>query len=143
VFLSPFSRNLLRAPWLTVLTISVTFNATMLWSLLCCILLFIYLLVVLGFELRALPGRCSIIWAMPPALFRFSHFHIGFFAQGSLGPWSNICLWFGWGYRHAPLCSACLLGWDLANFLPGLVSNCDLPDLCNLSIWDYKHVSLH
>jgi hypothetical protein len=28
------------------------------------------------------------------------------------------------------------------NYLPGLASNCDPPDLCLLSSWDYRHEPL-
>jgi hypothetical protein len=35
----------------------------------------------------------------------------------------------------------CFIAWDggLKNFLPGLASNYDLPDLCLLNSWNYRH----
>jgi hypothetical protein len=31
----------------------------------------------------------------------------------------------------------------ISNFLPGLVSNCDPPNFCPLSSWDYRHDPPH
>jgi hypothetical protein len=41
------------------------------------------------------------------------------------------------GYRHMTPCPASLLGWDLKNYLPKLASNCNPPNLCLPSNWDY------
>jgi hypothetical protein len=41
-----------------------------------------------------------------------------------------------------PPCLAYWLQWGLLNFLPGLASNCDPPDLCLPSSWDNRNDSL-
>jgi hypothetical protein len=42
-------------------------------------------------------------------------------------------------WRHAPLYPIYLLSWAFLTFLPRLASNCDMPNLYLLSIWDYRH----
>jgi hypothetical protein len=45
--------------------------------------------------------------------------------------------------RSGPPCPACLLSWGLANLFLRLVSNCNPPDRCLSSNWDYRHEPPH
>jgi hypothetical protein len=46
----------------------------------------------------------------------------------------------GW-QAQAPRPSFYWLRWGLGNFMLGLTSNCDPPNHCLLSSWDYRHGS--
>jgi hypothetical protein len=105
-------------------------------------LYYYYYLAVLGFELRALflPGRCTITWTTPPALFALDIFRI----------LSRIYAWTGLDhdppnytsskagmtgvYHHTlkavPHPAFYRLRWSLVDFLPGLALNSNPPDLC-------------
>jgi hypothetical protein len=102
----------------------------------------VFVLVVLGFELRALNllGRCSTFWAiMPPHLFLL--WCLKFFSGASLGLWPfHICfLPCNWDHSTEPPCLTSLLRWNLTNFLPRSAFNCDSPNLYLLNVWDYRH----
>jgi hypothetical protein len=98
---------------------------------------YFYFLVVLGFELRALflvgKNLSRISWPF----FRFSYFlDRGLYLLLRTG--LRLQFAYLYLYRHVPLYLAFLLKWGLANFLSGLVLNCNSPDLCHLNSWDYK-----
>jgi hypothetical protein len=98
----------------------------------------------IGVELRylCLLGKCYSTWAIPPAFFdfRLSFGYSLMFLPGA-GLDSNLLAYslpYNWEHRH--IHHAWLISWDggLANFLPGLASNCNLPDLCLPSSRDYR-----
>jgi hypothetical protein len=104
---------------------------------------YIMFLVVLGFELRVLPGRCYTTWSFElyPRPFCFIYFSSMF-----------SCLYPGWpipwsSYSHFP-CSCVdskgtmprfiVVEVGSLYFLSRLVMNHDSPDFCLLSSWDYN-----
>jgi hypothetical protein len=111
----------------------------------CCVgfCLFLYFLVILGFEHRALhlPGQVLYHLSHASSPFCFSYFScsVSHLCLGWSGPWSFFFfLPCSWDYRCVSSCAAYLLRWALANFLPVLPSNFDPPGLCLPSSWDYR-----
>jgi hypothetical protein len=76
-----------------------------------------------------------------PTLFYCSYFsnRISWFFLGWPGLWYP-CLWLLhiWDHWHIPPHVNYWLRWGFTNFLPNLTWNCDPPDLCLLSNWDYR-----
>jgi hypothetical protein len=57
---------------------------------------------------------------------------------------SYLCFLHSWNDRCTQVHTASYwLRWDLTNFLPGLTSKCDPPDLCLLCSWDYITDMIH
>jgi hypothetical protein len=100
---------------------------------------------LLGFELRdswLLGIHSTMTHTSSPPSIGFYFFQVG----------SSIFVW-GWswtmrllpmppnGWDHSRQHYTWLVDWDvgLANFFPGLSSNCDPSNPCLLSIWDHSH----
>jgi hypothetical protein len=78
---------------------------------------------------------------MPQGLFAFIIFQIKslVFVPGWPGLQSSYFSFpHSWDDRHTTMSSFYWLRWDLTNFLPKL-GNCDPPNLCFPSSWDYMH----
>jgi hypothetical protein len=106
----------------------------------CCVgfCLFLYFLVILGFEHRALhlPGQVLYHLSHASSPFCFSYFScsVSHLCLGWSGPWSSHLCPNSWDYTCATIPR--FIGWD--NFLPGLDWNFELPCLCLLCCWDHK-----
>jgi hypothetical protein len=103
---------------------------------------FVFVLVVLGFELRAshLLSRCSVIWAAPPILSSQVILEIGSHFLPKLA-WNTVLLFYTscwtWDDRDTTMPRFFLVRCGLVNFLPGLTLNCSSPSLHLLGNWDY------
>jgi hypothetical protein len=99
-----------------------------------------------GFELRASSLLDSTNWVTTPVDLFFSCFsaRISWFCLGPALDHSspNYGLLVRWDYSCLTSFPAWWLRKSLINFLPGLDSNHDPPDLLLLTSWDYRHETL-